>query len=69
MNWDHIASGERGEVLLILPCRAMIGGAGFTRIPAFEDSPSLEPAVTKGVTRGQIANLRTLSDSLNPSKC
>src|SRR5918999_4781084 len=37
MNWDYIASGEVGEGLLLLPGGAMVGEAGFTRIPAFED--------------------------------
>ena len=37
VNWDYIASGEGGEGLLLLPGGAMVGEAGFTRIPAFED--------------------------------
>jgi pimeloyl-ACP methyl ester carboxylesterase len=37
VNWDYIASGEGGEALLPLPGGAMVGEAGFTRIPAFED--------------------------------
>ncbi|HVD45266.1 MAG TPA: alpha/beta hydrolase [Rubrobacter sp.] len=37
VNWDYIVSGEGGETLLLLPGGAMVGEAGFTRIPAFED--------------------------------
>jgi pimeloyl-ACP methyl ester carboxylesterase len=37
VGWDYIASGEGGEALLLLPGGAMVGEAGFTRIPAFED--------------------------------
>jgi pimeloyl-ACP methyl ester carboxylesterase len=37
VNWDYIAGGEGGEGLLLLPGGAMVGEAGFTRIPAFED--------------------------------
>lgn len=37
VGWDYIASGEGDEALLILPGGAMVGEAGFTRIPAFED--------------------------------
>jgi len=37
VSWDYIASGEGGEALLLLPGGAMVGEAGFTRIPAFED--------------------------------
>jgi pimeloyl-ACP methyl ester carboxylesterase len=36
-DWDYIASGEGEEALLLLPGGAMVGEAGFTRIPAFED--------------------------------
>jgi pimeloyl-ACP methyl ester carboxylesterase len=36
VNWNYIASGEGGKALLFLPGGAMIGDAGFTRIPAFE---------------------------------
>ena len=35
--WDYIASGEGQEALLLLPGGAMVGEAGFTRIPAFEE--------------------------------
>jgi pimeloyl-ACP methyl ester carboxylesterase len=35
--WDYIASGDGEEAILILPGGAMVGEAGFTRIPAFED--------------------------------
>src|SRR5215208_3974556 len=34
---DYIACGEGEEALLLLPGGAMVGEAGFTRIPAFED--------------------------------
>ena len=37
MNWDYIGGGEGGEGLLLLPGGAIVGEAGFTRIPAFED--------------------------------
>jgi deazaflavin-dependent oxidoreductase (nitroreductase family) len=37
VRWDYIAGGEGEEALLILPGGAMVGEAGFTRIPAFED--------------------------------
>jgi pimeloyl-ACP methyl ester carboxylesterase len=37
VGWDYIASGEGDEALLLLPGGAMVGEAGFTRIPAFED--------------------------------
>ena len=37
VGWNYIASGEGEEALLILPGGAMVGEAGFTRIPAFED--------------------------------
>ena len=37
VSWDYIAGGEGGEGLLLLPGGAMVGEAGFTRIPAFED--------------------------------
>jgi pimeloyl-ACP methyl ester carboxylesterase len=37
VDWDYIASGEGEDALLILPGGAMVGEAGFTRIPAFED--------------------------------
>jgi pimeloyl-ACP methyl ester carboxylesterase len=37
VNLDYIVSGEGGETLLLLPGGAMVGEAGFTRIPAFED--------------------------------
>jgi pimeloyl-ACP methyl ester carboxylesterase len=37
VGWDYIASGEGEEALLLLPGGAMVGEAGFTRIPAFED--------------------------------
>jgi pimeloyl-ACP methyl ester carboxylesterase len=36
VGWDYIASGEGEEALLILPGGAMVGEAGFTRIPAYE---------------------------------
>ena len=38
VNWNYTASGEGEEALLILPGGAMVGEAGFTRIPAFEES-------------------------------
>ena len=38
VNWDYIACGEGDETILILPGGAMVGEAGFTRIPAYEDS-------------------------------
>ena len=34
---DYIACGEGEEALLHLPGGVMVGEAGFTRIPAFED--------------------------------
>lgn len=37
VGWDYIASVESDEALLLLPGGAMVGEAGFTRIPAFED--------------------------------
>src|ERR671912_107585 len=37
VGWDYIASGEGEEALLLLLGGAMVGEAGFTRIPAFED--------------------------------
>jgi deazaflavin-dependent oxidoreductase (nitroreductase family) len=37
VGWDYIAGGEGEEALLILPGGAMVGEAGFTRIPTFED--------------------------------
>ena len=37
VSWDYIAGGEGGEGLLLLPGGAMVGEAGFTRIPAFEN--------------------------------
>jgi deazaflavin-dependent oxidoreductase (nitroreductase family) len=37
VRWEYIACGEGGEAFLILPGGAMVGEAGFTRIPAFED--------------------------------
>ena len=37
VGWEYIASGDGEEALLILPGGAMLGEAGFTRIPAFED--------------------------------
>jgi pimeloyl-ACP methyl ester carboxylesterase len=37
VRWEYIASGEGEKALLILPGGAMVGEAGFTRIPAFED--------------------------------
>src|ERR687898_379436 len=37
VGWEYIASGEGEKALLILPGGAMVGEAGFTRIPAFED--------------------------------
>ena len=36
VDWEYIVGGE-GEAFLILPGGAMVGEAGFTRIPAFED--------------------------------
>jgi deazaflavin-dependent oxidoreductase (nitroreductase family) len=51
VGWEYIASGEGEEALLILPGGAMVGEAGFTRIPAFEDryrviAPSYAPVST-----------------------
>jgi aminoacrylate hydrolase len=51
MVWEYIASGEGEEALLILPGGAMVGEAGFTRIPAFENryrviAPSYAPVST-----------------------
>ena len=37
VRWEYIASGEGEKALLILPGGAMVGEAGFTRIPAFEE--------------------------------
>jgi pimeloyl-ACP methyl ester carboxylesterase len=37
VNGDYIACGEGEEALLHLPGGVMVGEAGFTRIPAFED--------------------------------
>jgi deazaflavin-dependent oxidoreductase (nitroreductase family) len=37
VGWDYIACGEGKETLLLLPGGAMVGEAGFTRIPAFEN--------------------------------
>ena len=37
VGWDYIVGGEGEEALLLLPGGAMVGEAGFTRIPAFED--------------------------------
>jgi pimeloyl-ACP methyl ester carboxylesterase len=36
VRWEYIASGDGDEALLILPGGAMVGEAGFTRIPAYE---------------------------------
>lgn len=38
VGWEYIASGEDGQALLLLPGGAMVGEAGFTRIPAFEET-------------------------------
>jgi pimeloyl-ACP methyl ester carboxylesterase len=38
VGWDYIASGEGDQALLLLPGGAMVGEAGFTRIPAFEEN-------------------------------
>jgi pimeloyl-ACP methyl ester carboxylesterase len=51
VNWNYTASGEGEEAVLILPGGAMVGEAGFTRIPAFEDryrviAPSYAPVST-----------------------
>jgi hypothetical protein len=51
VDWEYIVSGEGEEALLILPGGAMVGEAGFTRIPAFEDryrviAPSYAPVST-----------------------
>ena len=37
VDWEYIVGGEGEEAFLILPGGAMVGEAGFTRIPAFED--------------------------------
>jgi pimeloyl-ACP methyl ester carboxylesterase len=37
VGWDYLATGAGEEALLLLPGGAMVGEAGFTRIPAFED--------------------------------
>jgi pimeloyl-ACP methyl ester carboxylesterase len=37
VGWEYIASGAGEEALLLLAGGAMVGEAGFTRIPAFED--------------------------------
>jgi len=37
VDWEYFASGEGEEALLILLGRAMVGEAGFSRIPAFEN--------------------------------
>lgn len=37
VRWEYIASGEGEKALLILPGGAMVGEAGLTRIPAFEE--------------------------------
>jgi deazaflavin-dependent oxidoreductase (nitroreductase family) len=37
VGWEYLASGEGEDALLMLPGGAMVGEAGFTRIPAFED--------------------------------
>src|SRR5215207_4881073 len=37
VGWEYIASGEGEKAIMILPGGAMVGEAGFTRIPAFED--------------------------------
>jgi len=37
VGWDYIASGEGDEALFLLPGGAMVGEAGFTRIPTFEE--------------------------------
>ena len=36
VGWEYIACGEGEEAIVILPGGAMVGEAGFTRIPAFE---------------------------------
>ncbi|HEX2729935.1 MAG TPA: alpha/beta fold hydrolase [Rubrobacteraceae bacterium] len=36
VDWEYIVSGEGEEALLILPGGAMVGEAGFTRIPNYE---------------------------------
>jgi pimeloyl-ACP methyl ester carboxylesterase len=38
VDWNYIASGEGEEAFLILPGGAMVGEAGFTRIPAFDEN-------------------------------
>jgi pimeloyl-ACP methyl ester carboxylesterase len=38
VRWDYLVGGEGEEALMILPGGAMVGEAGFTRVPAFEDS-------------------------------
>jgi pimeloyl-ACP methyl ester carboxylesterase len=37
VGWSYVAGGAGEEALLLLPGGAMVGEAGFTRIPAFED--------------------------------
>jgi deazaflavin-dependent oxidoreductase (nitroreductase family) len=37
VGWSYVASGAGEEALLLLAGGAMVGEAGFTRIPAFED--------------------------------
>jgi len=64
VGWEYIASGDGEEALLILPGGAMVGEAGFTRIPAFEDryrvlEPSLD-GVTLGPASTRSAALGTL---------
>jgi pimeloyl-ACP methyl ester carboxylesterase len=49
--WEYVVGGDGEEALLILPGGAMVGEAGFTRIPAFEKryrviAPSYAPVPT-----------------------
>lgn len=37
VGWEYNVGGEGEEPILILPGGTMVGEAGFTRIPAFED--------------------------------
>jgi deazaflavin-dependent oxidoreductase (nitroreductase family) len=38
VRWEYIVGGDGDETLLILPGGAMVGEAGFTRIPAYEEN-------------------------------
>jgi hypothetical protein len=68
VGWSYVAGGAGEEALLLLPGGAMVGEAGFTRIPAFEDRYRVIAPDDLASWPGRVLILESDEDILTPEQ-